>query len=93
MKMILTRYSRVANSLATKVGRRMIVLLVGGVAKCFEWPKRLRIGMGRRLNPKNSKFKTHNYKYNSRNILADLDVIRHVFVFKYYLQSKLNNNY
>ena len=93
MKIILTRYSRVANSLATKVGRRMIVLLVGGVAKCFEWPKRLRIGMGRRLNPKNSKFKTHNYKYNSRNILADLDVIRRVFVFKYYLQSKLNNNY
>ena len=44
------RYSRDADSLPVKVGRKMVELLVGGVGKGCGRPKCLRPCMGRRLN-------------------------------------------
>ena len=50
LKEISIRYSRDADSLPVWKGRRMAVLLVGGVDKGCRRPKSLRTCMGRRLN-------------------------------------------
>ena len=50
LKEISIRYSRDADFLPVRMGRRMAVLLVGGVGKGCGRPKSLRTCMGRRLN-------------------------------------------
>ena len=52
LKIILSiRYSKDADFLPVKVGRRMVVLLVGGVGKCCGRPKFFGTCMKRRVNP------------------------------------------
>ena len=69
MKIISVRYSTDADSLPVRMGKRMVVLLVGKVGKCCGRPKCLRTWMGRRLNPTCLKARIQKLTMKGKNVL------------------------
>ena len=83
MKIIPIRYSRDADFLPMRVGKRMVVLLVGGVGKCCGTPKCLRAYMGRRLNLTLLKLRILRLIMSRKNLLE-------LNIQKYFLCVRMN---